>query len=177
MAQLRGIRPFSRVQQTNRTQSDSHTSHTTAIAGAPLALLLLVSWRVNRWYGAVVAKRAARHRGPGAGVARQRIAVHTQFGSEPELPLPAKEALYRVAQEVLNNVVKHAAATEIRLSLGVEGGLVTLGVRDNGRGFDASRPFPGHLGLKSMRERADAFGGRLEIGSEPGKGTEVQAQV
>jgi signal transduction histidine kinase len=105
--------------------------------------------------------------------ARHRLAVETDLGTEPDLPLAAKEALYRVAQEALHNIVKHARATHVRLALAATAGDVVLVVADDGAGFDAGAAFPGHLGLRTMRERAEAGGGALVLDSAPGGGTTV----
>jgi signal transduction histidine kinase len=88
-----------------------------------------------------------------------------------------KEALYRIAQEALQNVVKHAGATRVDLSLSRSDEGLMLEVRDNGRGFDASGSFPGHLGLQSMHERAARVGGLLEIVGAAGVGTTLQVSV
>ncbi len=109
--------------------------------------------------------------------ARHELEVMTEFASEPQIALPAKEALYRVAQEATNNIVKHARATQVHIALHQEDGLLTLTVADDGRGFDPDRDFPGHLGLKTMRERMERLGGSLHIESRPGSGTRVQAEV
>jgi len=103
--------------------------------------------------------------------ARHHVRVTTQFIPEPDVPLPVKEALYRVAQEGLHNIVKHAAATEVRVALEMENGRLTLTIHDNGQGFDASNQFPGHLGLKSMRERVERIGGVFQVESLGGQGT------
>jgi GAF domain-containing protein/anti-sigma regulatory factor (Ser/Thr protein kinase) len=104
-------------------------------------------------------------------------------GEERELPPDVHVALYRIAQEALNNVVKHARATAARLTLrctasaeGVEaerGSVVVLAVTDNGSGFDPDQVSSDRLGLGIIRERAEAIGATLHIESEPGMGTEV----
>jgi signal transduction histidine kinase len=109
--------------------------------------------------------------------ARHGLQVRLSLGSEPDLPAPTKEALYRVAQEALHNAAKHARARTLDLVLEVGPGDVELRVADDGRGFDPHRDFPGHLGLCSMRERAAAVGGRLEIDSAPGAGTRLSMRV
>jgi signal transduction histidine kinase len=112
-----------------------------------------------------------------ASRARHALQVGTELAEEPALPLDTKEALYRIAQEALHNIVKHAEATRVDLSLTCRGAEVVLEVRDNGRGFDPAGDFPGHLGLKSMRERALRAGGLLSVRSSPGAGTTVRAVV
>jgi signal transduction histidine kinase len=89
----------------------------------------------------------------------------------------AKEALYRIAQEALHNVVKHARARRVDLTLEVVDDDVVLTVRDNGHGFEPGTGFPGHLGLRSMQERAQAVGGSFSIDSAPRAGTVVRVQV
>ena len=113
-----------------------------------------------------------------AGVqARHDIRVETALGEEPDAPLEAKESLYRIAQEALHNTVKHARAANVTIKLvrDLEG--ITLQVSDDGVGFDANCDFPGHLGLKSMRERVSRQSGTLEIASGPGKGVRILARV
>lgn len=90
---------------------------------------------------------------------------------EPDLPLKVKQDLYRVVQEAMHNAVKHAHASNIDLRLYQTRGMLTLEVSDNGRGFDATASFPGHLGLHSMRERVTSLGGELQIESTSGRGT------
>jgi signal transduction histidine kinase len=103
--------------------------------------------------------------------------MRLRLGSEPEVPAPTKEALYRVAQEALHNAAKHARARTLDLVLDVGQGGVELCVADDGRGFDPHADFPGHLGLRFMRERAAAVGGTLEIESAPGAGTRLSVRV
>jgi PAS domain S-box-containing protein len=109
--------------------------------------------------------------------ARHGIEVQTHLGEEPHLSIEAKEVAYRVAQEACHNVIKHAAASHLQIELREEGGWVVLEVSDNGRGFDTERQYPGHLGLKSMRERAHQHAGTLDIESAPGTGTLVRLRV
>jgi PAS domain S-box-containing protein len=109
--------------------------------------------------------------------ARYRVAIESAMESEPDVPLAIKEALYRIAQEAMHNAVKHARPRTIRLQLACRDGLVTLEVADDGAGFDASGSFPGHLGLKSMPERAAALGGQVIVTSSPGAGTQVRASI
>ena len=109
--------------------------------------------------------------------ARHQIPVAVEFGPEPELPFPQKEMLYRVAQEAMHNIVKHARATAAEVRLISDNGKVLLEVCDNGQGFDMTQEFPGHLGLKSMRERVERAGGMLTIASDVGGGTRIQVKV
>jgi signal transduction histidine kinase len=88
------------------------------------------------------------------------------------------EALYRVAQEALHNTIKHVRASYVQVAPECAVDTITLQISDDGAGFDPTGFFPGHLGLKSMRERAERLGGTLEIESAPrGKGTRLLARV
>lgn len=103
--------------------------------------------------------------------ARHQVDVQVFAGEEPEIPLRAKEALYRITQESLNNIIKHAAASHVRIELRQADGELALTVRDDGRGFETGGSFPGHFGLQSMAERAANIGARFRIESRPGGGT------
>lgn len=99
-----------------------------------------------------------------------------QLDRDGEAALPEKRRLgvYRIAQEALNNVLKHAQATSVRVRLTyLEPGLLVLSVVDNGGGFDASLPAMSQ-GLAMMTDYAQALGGRTEIIASPGKGTSVR---
>ena len=109
-----------------------------------------------------------------ATAARHRIEVTSDLGEEPALSLPEKEIFYRIGQEALHNVVKHARAGRASVRLAQENGSLVLEVGDNGGGFDPQQAFPGHLGLVSMRERAESIGATLHIASKPGQGTLVR---
>ena len=109
--------------------------------------------------------------------ARHQLKIQCRFTPEPPLSMLAKEALYRIAQEALHNVVKHARARRVDLTLEVVDDDVVLTVRDNGHGFEPGTGFPGHLGLRSMHERAHAVGGSFSIDSAPRAGTVVRVQV
>ncbi|MFN8529721.1 MAG: histidine kinase [Anaerolineae bacterium] len=105
--------------------------------------------------------------------ARYGIDVQTEFCEEPSLNLETKEGLYRIAREALHNTIKHAQATEIRVSLKATAGGYALEIVDNGLGFDPDQSFPGHLGLKSMHERTVSLNGTLLIESTLGQGTRI----
>lgn len=108
---------------------------------------------------------------------RHGLETHAELDGEPDLPLATKQVLFRVAQESLHNVVKHARASRVDLRFKADADVITLAVRDDGRGFDPADSFPGQLGLRSMRERTSALGGVLTLSSAPGQGTEVLVQV
>jgi PAS domain S-box-containing protein len=120
---------------------------------------------------------AALEKQAAAVQARHGIRVEAELDREPGVSLEVKEALYRVAQEALHNTVKHARATNVKLKLEESPEGFTLGISDDGVGFDSRKEFPGHLGLKSMRERATRLGGALEVASEPGQGVRIIARV
>ena len=109
--------------------------------------------------------------------ARHAIQVKTHLCDEPQVPMEMKEGLYRVAQEALQNVIKHAHASRIDMRLSQEKEILTLEVQDNGRGFDPGGSYPGHLGLNSMRERISQVGGVIMIESVPGQGACIRAQI
>jgi PAS domain S-box-containing protein len=109
--------------------------------------------------------------------ARHEIEVDTVLCDEPEASLEAKEVVYRIAQEALHNTVKHARAANVQIKMECDSEWITLEVSDDGIGFDAQGDFPGHLGLRSMRERALRLGGTLEVDSTSGKGTRICAQI
>jgi signal transduction histidine kinase len=87
-------------------------------------------------------------------------------------------ALFRILQETLTNVVRHAHATEVNVRLAKEEGRLTLNIRDNGKGIDAEQlSFSRSLGILGMRERAWLLGGELDISGAPGKGTTVRVRI
>jgi signal transduction histidine kinase len=92
---------------------------------------------------------------------------------ERALPGEAQIALYRIAQEALNNVARHSNASHARVILRFTPRRVELQVSDNGHGFNPSRVHADHLGLNIMRERADSIGARLVFKSRPGLGTRI----
>jgi GAF domain-containing protein/HAMP domain-containing protein len=119
---------------------------------------------------------------------RTGLPVTVTVEGEGALPSDVHVALYRMAQEALNNVVKHARASQVVVSLSYarplfppqaegmptgQGGTVELYVSDDGRGFDPSRIPPESMGLNIIRERAQAIGARLTVESEIGRGTKV----
>lgn len=106
-------------------------------------------------------------------VGRSRLPVQVRVCGERTLPVEVKVALYRIAQESLANVVRHAAATCVEITLDLAPESVRLSIEDDGSGFDASDVTPTSLGLGIMRERADSIGASLEIVSELGHGTRV----
>lgn len=108
---------------------------------------------------------------------REHVLVQAHICNEPAIALEAKQAFYRIAQEALHNAAKHAHATTLDVTLQIAPDAVTLTVADDGAGFDPNASFPGHLGLRSMRERMTRLGGDLSITSAPGQGATVRATL
>lgn len=96
---------------------------------------------------------------------------------EERLPGEVETALYRIVQEALTNVVKHAGASRVSVVVARKGGLVTALIEDDGRGFEAGRSDGSGLGLVGMRERLGLLDGRLRIESTEGAGTTIVAEV
>jgi PAS domain S-box-containing protein len=110
----------------------------------------------------------------------KRAGVQAQLRVELNVELPAEveNTLYRVAQEALNNSLKHAEANKVVVSLRSSRKQVEMEVVDNGRGFEVEAPRDqGGLGLVSIRERVEALGGTWSISSRPGGGTRVLVHV
>ena len=103
---------------------------------------------------------------------RARLSIQVSAEGERRLPADVQIGLYRIAQEALNNVVKHAKATQAVVTLRLSE-TVRLTVADNGAGFDPSTVTADHLGLRIMHERAEAIMARLSVYSEPGEGTQI----
>lgn len=110
---------------------------------------------------------------------RLDVDVHAAVAAGRRLTPDGELALYRILQEALTNVVRHAAATRVEVRLADEGGSLVLTVADDGHGFAARERMagPGGLGLLGMQERAAYVGGSVEIVSEPGAGTRVRVVI
>jgi PAS domain S-box-containing protein len=117
------------------------------------------------WYGEEYAQRTGIRVGVEAGEAGA--------GLRPE----AAVALFRIAQEALNNAAKHSSAKRITVGLEERGSELVLSVSDDGKGFDPASAPRGRWGMTTMRERAEAAGGRLSVDSSLGQGTTVRAAV
>jgi PAS domain S-box-containing protein len=122
---------------------------------------------------AAVTKHAA------AVESREGITVHQDIDGEGRLPQACEEALFRVFQEALNNVIKHARATNVWVSLEIGDDETSLVVRDDGVGLSAAGPGAPFrtMGLASMRERIEALGGSFQLESAPGAGTTIRATI
>jgi signal transduction histidine kinase len=115
-------------------------------------------------------------------VTRTGVAVRVDGpATESRLPLRLETALFRIAQEALNNVAKHARAHEVRITLEPTDRRVRLSIADDGVGFDvltvqrnAETP---HWGMLTMQERAASMGGTVRLDSAPGRGTRVVVEI
>jgi signal transduction histidine kinase len=112
-----------------------------------------------------------------------RLDLHIQEKLGEGLSLAVEQGVYRIAQEMLENVVQHAGATSISVWLEDRGDRLELSVEDDGQGIDLEAAEPPEaadrerLGIRGMRERATLIGGKLEIASRPGKGTRVSLSI
>lgn len=122
-----------------------------------------------RWWAGVIESR---------GILNVKVEV---LGDECELSGPVRLALFRIVQEAVTNVIKHAEATLAWILLSYERDTVSIRVEDNGCGFDAERPHDDRLrpswGLLGMNERATLLGGHFEIKSKTGMGTRVMVTI
>lgn len=110
------------------------------------------------------------------------LAVEPVFrGTEKRLTPALEIALFRLIQEALNNVRKHAEASKVEITLDIKAKMITATVKDNGRGFDLKQALAANsgdsFGLISMKERVELLGGHLEIKTAPGRGTEVLFRI
>ncbi len=110
----------------------------------------------------------------------ERFGLRTEFTADGDLEGPSPRAqaeLLRIVQEALNNVRKHADATVVRVRAGRQDGRLGLVVADNGVGFDPASTNGRGFGLRSMRERAELVGARVDVESQPHGGTRVSVEV
>jgi signal transduction histidine kinase len=114
--------------------------------------------------------------------AQKRLNIHlTAFGGVEALGTAKRTVLFRVAQEALTNVARHARATKVGLNITKVPGAIRMEISDNGKSFHVGAALlaksPKRLGLIGMKERVEMVGGQLSIVSVPGKGTTVRAEV
>jgi signal transduction histidine kinase len=95
----------------------------------------------------------------------------------PELPPAEKHAFYRIAQESLHNVGRHAFASEVVVAVSIVDNEFSMLISDDGEGFAVGNPKADRLGLTIMQERAHAVGARFTVSSTPGVGTEVAVRL
>jgi PAS domain S-box-containing protein len=104
------------------------------------------------------------------------IVVTSDLGDR--LPIVVEEVLYRISQEALHNIVKHAGARQVTLAIEVvDGAGVRLRIVDDGKGFDPAAVPDGHLGLAGMRARAEKIGAAFTVDARPGSGTTIEVVV
>jgi two-component system nitrate/nitrite sensor histidine kinase NarX len=104
---------------------------------------------------------------------RTNIPAEVTVVGEGVLPADVQVAIYRICQEALNNVAKHAGASKVNIHLKHEGTGIDLSIRDDGQGFILGETTSGHYGLGMMHERAEVVGAHLLITSQPGQGTKL----
>jgi signal transduction histidine kinase len=113
---------------------------------------------------------------------RKKLRIQmTAFGGVEALGNVKRTVLFRVAQEALTNIARHAQATEVTMSISEISGAIRMEISDNGRSFNVKKALfsnnPKRLGLVGMKERVEMVGGKLTIESLPGKGTTVRAEI
>lgn len=106
-------------------------------------------------------------------IGRARVPITLDVEGNCAVPTDVKIALYRIAQEALNNIAKHSGATRAQMTLHCQPSQVSMDIIDNGHGFDMAQAAPGSFGLGNMRERANQIGAALKIESKVGEGTEI----
>jgi PAS domain S-box-containing protein len=106
-----------------------------------------------------------------AATGRARLPATVTVTGEAQLPPDVRVTFYRIAQEAVQNVIKHAHASQVELTLHREPDGATLRICDDGRGFDPASVDGGHFGLRIMDERAATVGAALQVESQPGQGT------
>ncbi|HEX8599679.1 MAG TPA: PAS domain S-box protein [Chloroflexia bacterium] len=106
-----------------------------------------------------------------------QIEVISDKGEIPKLKPAVEEALYRISQEALHNIVKHAKASKVTIRVQVEGDWLILEVVDDGVGFDVEKVPAGHMGLGTMGQRTQALNGEYRVVSVPGMGTTVRVRL
>jgi two-component system nitrate/nitrite sensor histidine kinase NarX len=104
---------------------------------------------------------------------RTNIPIGLNITGEGTLPTNVQVALYRLCQEGLNNIAKHARSSQVIMTLDFDAGFAVLTIHDDGRGFDPTGVPPGHYGLNIMHERAQAIGALLSVTSQVSHGTEI----
>jgi signal transduction histidine kinase/putative methionine-R-sulfoxide reductase with GAF domain len=108
---------------------------------------------------------------------RSGIDANIEAQLDVDIPTELRRTLYLIAQEALNNTLKHAKATEVFVNLSMQGSKLIMIIEDNGRGFSERTLASGGMGLKTMRHRIEAVGGNLHINSLPGVGTKIELSI
>ncbi|HUI85160.1 MAG TPA: GAF domain-containing sensor histidine kinase, partial [Candidatus Binatia bacterium] len=120
-------------------------------------------------------RKEAKDLAKSSGV-KARVSVSPDFG---RLPAPVEAAIYRVVQEALHNVAKHANATTVSIEMGREAGCVRLLIEDDGVGIASAEPNPGRqtFGMAGMQERIGNIGGKMKVSSARGRGTRIEVSA
>lgn len=111
---------------------------------------------------------------------RAGIVTHLDMPEILNLPAEVEESLYHIAQEALNNALKHSRESEVWITLTVgtdDRETVLLQIRDNGVGFSPANADPCGMGLENMRHRAEEQGGAFSLTSNPGEGTIIKVEI
>lgn len=103
------------------------------------------------------------------------VSLDLEADSSEPLPAPVRITFYRIAQEAVNNVIKHSQARDVRISLSLSPQEAELRISDDGRGFDEKRATAG-MGLSNMRERAESIGATIAVTSAEGEGTTIEVR-
>ena len=159
--------------RTNRAEGQRSLGQLQRLTHGALAELrmLLMELRPSALAGADLGE-LLRHLADGT-TSRKNLAMRVSVDGRTELPVDVKIGLYRIAQEAVSNVVKHACATHVAIALETQGRAVRLRIEDNGcaqKALDGLAPGPG-LGMNIMRERAESMGGRMQIEQTKDGGT------
>ncbi|MCJ7624300.1 MAG: GAF domain-containing sensor histidine kinase, partial [Anaerolineaceae bacterium] len=158
------------IDDENKSALSEPIAHVLAMAEAGLAEMRALIFELR--------PESLEKEGLVAALTKQTAAIHARHGleirvtlcDEPEISLDEKLLFYRLAQEALHNIVKHAQARQVDFELTCQENWIRLRIQDDGRGFDTLIPSQG-LGLRSMQERVAQADGHFEVTSEPGKGT------
>ncbi|MEM9775325.1 MAG: sensor histidine kinase [Chloroflexota bacterium] len=125
-------------------------------------------------FGLATALRRLAQQAAERGGFQVQIAMPLEFEGVPN---QTEQQIYRIAEEAFNNIVRHAQARRVELSLQQQGSRLTLMIQDDGQGFDLENRPDGRYGMTGMRERARLIGGNLSFKSQPNAGTTVQLNV
>jgi signal transduction histidine kinase len=107
---------------------------------------------------------------------RLGIKISQQVDVDIRIPSQVQHQVWRILVEALNNIVKHAEASQVSVTVSCQESQLLVSVQDNGVGFEPQGRYPG-MGLKNMQQRAETLGGNLEINSEPGQGTYIGLKI
>ncbi len=148
------------------------------LAGTALADMRLLLYELHPPELADEGLVSALHNRLEAVESRAGLQVAIDLSGELDLPLALEGELYKIAQEALNNVVKHANAKTVTIQLDCRDGQVCMAIQDDGVGFDPKQPqAAAGMGLRNIGERVQQINGELSIQSSPGEGTLVQVTV